>query len=57
MALAKGTDMRQPLSINRALYGRSPGWFLPVIFGTVLGLGLLSRLGRRDASAFALPAR
>ena len=41
--------MRQPYSINRALYGRAPGWFVPVIFGAVLSMGLLRRLSlRRD---------
>ncbi|MCC7106915.1 MAG: hypothetical protein IT307_17415 [Chloroflexi bacterium] len=39
--------MRQPWSCNRALYGRSPRWFLPSIFSTVLLLGLLRQLGRR----------
>jgi hypothetical protein len=43
--------MRQPWSMNRALYGRSPRWFVPLIFGTVLGLGLLKRLARRQADA------
>lgn len=41
--------MRQPLSVNRALYGRSPTWLLPVIFASLLGLGLLQRLGQRRA--------
>lgn len=41
--------MRQPISMNRALYGTTPGWFLPVIFGAVLGMGLLRRLGQRRA--------
>ncbi len=37
----------QTLSVNRALYGCTPNWFLPVIFGAVLGMGLLRRLGQR----------
>ena len=43
--------VRQPWSFNRALYGRSPNWFLPLIFGTVLGVGLLGRLARRRLQA------
>ncbi len=45
--------MRQPWSVNRALYGRTPGWFLPLLFSTVLGIGLLQRLGRRRAASAA----
>jgi hypothetical protein len=42
--------MRQSFSLNRALYGRSPGWFLPLIFGTVVGMGVLLRRAPRRAS-------
>jgi hypothetical protein len=41
--------MRQPFSLNRALYGRSPNWLLPVVFGAVVGMGLLLRRPLRRA--------
>jgi hypothetical protein len=44
-------SMRQPWSMNRALYGRSPRWFLPLVFGSVVCLGLLRRLARRHVEA------
>ena len=43
--------MRHSWSLNRALYGRAPTWFVPLLFGAVLGIGLLRRLGRRPAAS------
>lgn len=40
--------MTQPFSVNRALYGRPAGWFVPLIVGAVVGIGVLLRRPRRD---------
>ena len=41
--------MRQPISLNRALYGRTPSWFVPLIVGAAVGMGMLLRREPRRA--------
>jgi hypothetical protein len=43
--------VKQSFSLNRALYGRSPGWFVPLLFGAVVGMGVLLRRPRRAPAA------
>jgi hypothetical protein len=43
--------MLQPWSLNRALYGVTPGWLLPAVFGGLMLIGLLQRLSRHRAEA------
>ena len=40
--------MQKRLSYNRAMYGRTPGWLLPLVFGSIFVMGRLLRRGRRD---------
>jgi hypothetical protein len=42
--------MIQPWSVNRALYGVAPRWLLPLVFGSLMLLGLLRRLARQRAA-------
>jgi hypothetical protein len=43
--------MHQPWSVNRALYGVTPSWLLPAIFGSLMLIGWLQRLTRQRAEA------